>query len=73
MDGETITLAAQKSDGTPLPSWLRFFPSNNTFVAYPTYVQRLSVKLIAYDPQYSNATLTFSILVYNEKPQVIVK
>jgi hypothetical protein len=50
---------------------LRFFPTNNTFVGYPTYLQTINVSLIAYDPQKSRASINFTIVVSNNKPIVI--
>eukprot|EP00347_Sterkiella_histriomuscorum_P020312 403338291 len=70
-NSEQMTLNAFSSDYNILPSWLRFFPANNTFVGYPTYEQKIRVALVCYDPQKSNTTLFFNINVTNNAPIVI--
>ncbi|CDW87325.1 ig family protein [Stylonychia lemnae] len=68
---EVITLEALNFDYSSLPSWLRFFPSNNTLLGYPTYEQIVNISVVCYDPQRSNATIYFTIKVQNSRPYVI--
>ena len=64
-DGDALTYAATLADGTPLPSWLTFNASTETFSGTPTSanVGTISVKTSAKDPAGQSASETFNIAV----------
>jgi hypothetical protein len=69
-DGDALTYAATLSDGTPLPSWLTFTASTQTFGGTPTSanVGTISVKTSATDPAGQSASETFNIAVSTTAP-----
>ena len=48
-DGDKLTLSATLKDGSPLPDWLTFEPSNNTFSGTPLFrhKEKLRIKVSA--------------------------
>lgn len=70
--GQTLTLSATQSDGTTLPAWLTFSPTDNTFSGTPVDadIGAFDVKLTAVDTDGSAAFELFSIVVpINHTPE----
>ena len=72
IDGDALTLISTLSDGSPLPSWLRFYPDNATFVGTPNNVEVFSINITALDPYLSNTTINFKLTVL-DKPPITVR
>ncbi|WP_460077456.1 putative Ig domain-containing protein, partial [Roseibium sp. ROS1] len=64
-DGDTIVVTAAMADGSPLPSWLNFDPSNGHFAGTPPqdFNGTLSLKLVGFDG--TDTTEEFFDLVVN--------
>lgn len=64
-DGDLLTLAATQTGGTPLPSWLTFDPTTNTFSGTPTAgnVGTLTIDLTANDGFGGTVVETFVITI----------
>jgi VCBS repeat-containing protein len=65
--GDSLTLSASLADGSPLPAWLSFDPSTQTFSGTPLNgdVGSLSVRVTATDSAGATATQDFTVTVAN--------
>ena len=69
--GDALTYAAELSDGTALPGWLSFDPTDRTFTGRPTAVGTVRVKVTATDTGALSAHAEFDITVIrNTRPTV---
>jgi len=64
---EVLALSANRSDGTPLPSWLHFSATTRTFSGVPTNadVGALSIAVVATDSAGATAVDVFQLTVLN--------
>jgi len=64
-----LELEATLSDGRPLPDWLKFEPSNGSFIAQPPKGVSgvIDIKVTAHDEMGNSDSVNFSIHVYREK------
>ena len=69
-DGDALSYQATLADGTPLPSWLTFTASTETFSGTPTSanVGTISLKTSATDPAGQSASETFNVAVSTTAP-----
>jgi hypothetical protein len=65
----TLSFDAKLDNGDPLPAWLNFDPSTNTFSGVPLQVVILPVKLTATDAAGASITATFTISVQEDRSQ----
>jgi hypothetical protein len=59
----TLSYTATLSDGTPLPSWLRFETKTRKFSGTPTEVGKFDIKITAFDTGKASVSCTFTINV----------
>ena len=66
-DGDTLTLSATLSNGSPLPGWLHFNPATNTFSGTPANgdVGLLVIKVTATDGSNTSVSTSFGLTVTN--------
>ncbi len=66
-DGDALAFNSELSDGTPLPSWLSFYPETYTYLGSPGINDKgiIFVKLIANDGFGGTADGTFGIAISN--------
>ena len=62
----TLTYSASLVDGSPLPVWLLFDPSTQTFSGKPAAITSITVKVTASDQNKATVSCTFSLNVSNE-------
>ncbi len=70
-DGDDLTLSTILSDGSPLPSWLIFFPSTTMFSGTPTARATYQLVIIAVDDFGGAVNTTFEIIVPNAEPILV--
>ncbi|MBB3205139.1 autotransporter-associated beta strand protein [Rhodopirellula rubra] len=74
VDGDELTFAATRADGSELPAWLTFTPATRSFSGIPANedVGSVTVKVTATDPSNAIAADEFSIVVSNtnDAPQL---
>ncbi|MGM3159355.1 DUF4347 domain-containing protein [Dickeya undicola] len=72
--GDTLTLSATQSDGSPLPSWLAFNPSTRTFSGTPgnADVGNLTIRVTATDGSNASVSTTFGLTVNNSNLPPVV-
>ncbi|AOR63733.1 putative Ig domain-containing protein [Pectobacterium wasabiae] len=72
--GDTLTLSATLSDGSPLPGWLSFDPATGTFSGTPanSHVGSLSIKVTATDGSNAAISTSFSLTVTNVNDAPVV-
>ena len=63
MHGDSLSLAASRSDGTALPDWLNFDPGTGAFTGKPTSLETIIVKVTASDTAGAMASDLFNISV----------
>ena len=68
-DGDTLSYSAELSDGSGLPSWMRFDASSRSFTGTPTSGGTISVKVTASDGKSGTVSDSFDIAV-NTVPTV---
>ena len=63
--GAVVTLAAQQSDGRPLPGWLHFNAASGSFEGQPPpgFSGEVSIRVVARDAQGHEAVTTFKVKV----------
>jgi hypothetical protein len=61
-----LTYSATLSDGRPLPAWLLFDSSSQTFSGKPTAVSTITVKVTASDQNSETVSCIFSLIVTSE-------
>lgn len=64
---DALALTASLADGTGLPAWLTFNPTNATFSGTPPSNSALSVKVTAKDKDGNTTYSTFDLLVANSE------
>lgn len=64
-DGDVLTLSASLSNGDPLPYWLTFDPTTNSFSGTPPQGSQgsLEIKVTATDPHGSSDSTTFILTI----------
>ncbi|ACT05282.1 Ig family protein [Dickeya chrysanthemi Ech1591] len=72
--GDTLTLSATQSDGSPLPTWLSFNPSTRTFSGTPgsNDVGNLTIRVTATDGSNASVSTTFGLTVNNSNLPPVV-
>ena len=72
--GDVLTYSATRADGSPLPAWLNFNATSQTFSGTPGAgdVGRLQIAVTATDAGALSATDTFALTVSGPLPQTIV-
>ena len=65
--GDVLTLSATKADGSALPAWLAFNPTNKTFSGTPLLadVGSLSLRVVATDTGGTTASSSFVVAIAN--------
>ncbi|MBN3263429.1 putative Ig domain-containing protein, partial [Pectobacterium brasiliense] len=73
-DGDTLTLSATLSDGSPLPSWLSFDPAIGTFSGTPgnSDVGTLVIRVTATDGSNTSVSTSFGLTVTNVNDAPVV-
>ncbi|ACT11526.1 MULTISPECIES: putative Ig domain-containing protein [Pectobacterium] len=73
-DGDTLTLSATLSDGSPLPGWLRFDPAIGTFSGTPGNgdVGTVVIRVTATDGSNTSISTSFGLTVTNVNDAPVV-
>jgi VCBS repeat-containing protein len=72
--GDTLTLSATLADGSPLPAWLSFDPTTQTFSGTPLNgdVGSLAIRVTATDTAGATATQDFTVTVNNTNDAPVI-
>jgi large repetitive protein len=67
-DGDPLTYAVQRRDGSGLPDWLSFNADNQTFSGKVTQLGTYDLIIIGSDPYWGQARVEFYLFVYPSLP-----
>ncbi|RYC47045.1 putative Ig domain-containing protein [Pectobacterium zantedeschiae] len=73
-DGDTLTLSATLTDGSPLPSWITFNPATSTFSGTPgnSDVGTVVIRVTATDGSNTSVSTSFGLTVTNVNDAPVV-